>query len=99
MPRAAVVLVIAQYALASFGYGTAHLPYLIYPQLTVEQGFTNHAIFQSLLIGYIVSSLILVPVFIWFWLLFLKDKRYLKPGGDEQPGVNRRLEHTRTCSS
>ena len=69
MPRLAVVLVIAQYALASFGYGTAHLPYLIYPQLTVEQGFTNHAIFQSLLIGYIVSSLILVPVFIWFWSL------------------------------
>ncbi|OXM13345.1 cytochrome d ubiquinol oxidase subunit II [Paenibacillus herberti] len=79
VPRAAVVLIIIQYGLASFGYGSAHLPYLIYPHLTVEQGFTNHAMFVSLLIGYIVSTLVLVPVFIWFWLLFLKDKRYLKP--------------------
>ncbi|ASS65889.1 MULTISPECIES: cytochrome d ubiquinol oxidase subunit II [unclassified Paenibacillus] len=79
VPRAAVVLVIIQYAMASFGYGSAHLPYLIYPHMTVEQGFTNHAMFVSLLAGYSVSTLVLVPVFIWFWLLFLKDKRYLKP--------------------
>ncbi|QJC50730.1 hypothetical protein HGI30_03490 [Paenibacillus albicereus] len=79
VPRAAVVLIIVQYAFASYGYGSAHLPYLVYPHLTVEQGFTNHAMFVSLLAGYGVSTLVLVPVFIWFWLLFLKDKRYLKP--------------------
>ncbi|TXK75175.1 cytochrome d ubiquinol oxidase subunit II [Paenibacillus sp. N3.4] len=78
-PRIAMVAVILQYALASYAYGASHLPYMLYPYLTVEQGFTNHAMFRSLLIGYIVSSAVLIPVFIWFWKLFLKDKRYLNP--------------------
>ncbi|AJY77311.1 cytochrome d ubiquinol oxidase subunit II [Paenibacillus beijingensis] len=78
VPRAAVVCVIIQYGLASFGYGSAHLPYIIYPHLTVEQGITNAVMFRSLLVGYAAGTLVLVPVFIWFWRLFLKDKRYLK---------------------
>lgn len=78
-PRAAMVCVIIQYLLASCAYGASHLPYMLYPYLTVEQGFTNHAMFRSLLIGYAVSSAVLIPVFIWFWKLFLKDKRYLNP--------------------
>lgn len=79
VPRAAVVFVIVQYGLASFGYGAAHLPYILYPYLTIEQGITNAAMFRSLLVGYGVGTLVLVPVFIWFWRLFLKDRRYLKP--------------------
>ncbi|MDO3677615.1 cytochrome d ubiquinol oxidase subunit II [Paenibacillus ehimensis] len=80
-PRWTVTAVVLQYALASFAYGAAHMPYLIYPYLTVEQGFTNPTMFVSLLIGYAVSSVVLAPVFYWFWRLFLKDKRYLKPDG------------------
>ncbi|WII36929.1 cytochrome d ubiquinol oxidase subunit II [Paenibacillus thiaminolyticus] len=76
--RAAVVLVILQYAFASYAYGRAHLPYIIYPQLTIEASITNPAIFRSLLISYIVSALLLVPVFYLFWKLFLKDRRYFE---------------------
>ncbi|MCM3341948.1 cytochrome d ubiquinol oxidase subunit II [Paenibacillus sp. MER TA 81-3] len=76
--RLAVIFVAVQYALASLAYGRAHLPYIIYPQLTLEAGFTNPAIFRSLLIGYIVSTILLIPVFILFWRLFLKDRRYLE---------------------
>ncbi|MFD0959645.1 cytochrome d ubiquinol oxidase subunit II [Paenibacillus chungangensis] len=77
-PRWTVAAVIVQYALASYAYGVSHMPYLINPILTIEQGFTNHTMFRSLLIGYTVSSIVLAPVFYWFWRLFLKDKRYLK---------------------
>jgi cytochrome d ubiquinol oxidase subunit II len=77
-PRIAFVAVVIQYALASFAYGSAHMPYIVYPYITVEQGFTNPAMFRSLLVSYAVSTAILVPVFYWFWKLFMKDKRYLK---------------------
>ncbi len=35
-PRLAVVMTILQFALASYAYGKAHLPYIVYPDLTVE---------------------------------------------------------------
>jgi len=79
VPRAAVVLTAVQYTLASIGYGAAHMPYLIYPHLTVEEAVTNPLMFRSLLIGYTISTLVLLPVFVWFWRLFLVDKRYIKP--------------------
>jgi cytochrome d ubiquinol oxidase subunit II len=77
-PRAAVVLVVAQYALASYAYGAAHQPFIAYPFVTVQSGFTNAFMFRSLLIGYSLGAVVLVPAFIWFWRLFLKDKRYLR---------------------
>lgn len=76
--RATVAFTAIQYAIASFAYGRAHMPYIIYPHLTLDQGFTNPTMFRSLFIGYIVSSILLIPVFILFWRLFLKDKHYLK---------------------
>ncbi|WP_442602181.1 cytochrome d ubiquinol oxidase subunit II [Paenibacillus sp. KN14-4R] len=77
-PRIAILLVILQYGLASLAYGKAHMPYLIYPYLTFEQGLTNTTMLHALFISYIVSSLILFPVFVIFWRLFLKDKRYIR---------------------
>lgn len=77
-PRVAFTGAILQYALAGIGYGVAHMPYIIYPELTVKEGFTNSAMFNSLLIGYSVGTVILLPLFYWFWRLFMKDKRYLK---------------------
>lgn len=77
-PRVAFTGTILQYALASIGYGSAHMPYIVYPHLTVAEGFTNPSMFNSLLIGYSVGTIILIPLFYWFWRLFMKDKRYLK---------------------
>jgi cytochrome bd ubiquinol oxidase subunit II len=77
-PRIAVIAVVIQYALASFAYGSAHMPYIVYPYMTVDQGFTNEIMFRSLLVGYTIGTAILLPAFIWFWRLFMKDKRYLK---------------------
>jgi cytochrome d ubiquinol oxidase subunit II len=77
-PRLAVIAVTIQYLLASYAYGRAHLPYMIYPDVTIQSGFTHPNTFRALFITYIVGFLILFPGFIYFWKLFMKDKRYLK---------------------
>ncbi|WP_226528406.1 cytochrome d ubiquinol oxidase subunit II [Metabacillus niabensis] len=77
-PRLAVIAVTIQYLLASYAYGRAHLPYMIYPDVTIESGFTHPNTFRALFVTYIVGFLILFPGFVYFWKLFMKDKRYLK---------------------
>ncbi|WJE16043.1 cytochrome d ubiquinol oxidase subunit II [Halobacillus sp. ACCC02827] len=76
--RLAVLAIIIQYGIAIYAYGNAHLPYLIYPDLTIEEGFTNPDIFYQMLVVYGIGFGILIPAFILFWRLFLKDRRYLK---------------------
>ncbi|WP_078427763.1 cytochrome d ubiquinol oxidase subunit II [Alkalihalobacterium alkalinitrilicum] len=76
-PRVAVILMIIQIGLASFAYGWSHMPYMVYPELTIYDALTNLTMYHSLLIGYAIGMAILIPLFILFWRLFLKDKRYL----------------------
>ncbi|WP_044894874.1 cytochrome d ubiquinol oxidase subunit II [Bacillus alveayuensis] len=77
-PRLAVVAIVVQYFLASYAYGKAHLPYMIYPDVTIQSGFTHPNTFRALFTSYIVGFVILFPGFIYFWRLFMKDKRYLQ---------------------
>jgi cytochrome bd ubiquinol oxidase subunit II len=77
-PRISVICTVLQYGLASYAYGSSHMPYIVYPDFTVYDGFTNTYMFRSLVIGYAVCFALFVPLFIWFWRLFMKDKRYLK---------------------
>jgi cytochrome bd ubiquinol oxidase subunit II len=77
-PRLAVVAIVVQYFLASYAYGKAHLPYMIYPDVTIQSGFTHPNTFRALFTSYIVGFAILFPGFIYFWRLFMKDKRYLQ---------------------
>ncbi|MBS2771510.1 cytochrome d ubiquinol oxidase subunit II [Anoxybacillus rupiensis] len=77
-PRLAVVAIVIQYFLASYAYGKAHLPYMIYPDVTIQSGFTHPNTFRALVMSYIIGFVILFPGFIYFWRLFMKDKRYLQ---------------------
>jgi cytochrome d ubiquinol oxidase subunit II len=77
-PRLAVVAIVIQYFLASYAYGKAHLPYMIYPDVTIQSGFTHPNTFRALFTSYIVGFVILFPGFVYFWRLFMKDKRYLQ---------------------
>jgi cytochrome bd ubiquinol oxidase subunit II len=77
-PRLAVVAIVVQYFLASYAYGKAHLPYMIYPDVTIQSGFTHPNTFRALFTSYIVGFVILFPGFIYFWRLFMKDKRYVR---------------------
>lgn len=75
MPRLAVVAVVIQYLIASYVYGKAHLPYIIYPEITINSGFTDPTSFRSVFVTYIVGFVILVPGFYYFWSIFMKDQR------------------------
>jgi cytochrome d ubiquinol oxidase subunit II len=78
MPRLAVISTVIQYFLASYAYGKSHLPFVVFPNVTIESGFTHPATFRALFISYIVGFVILFPGFIYFWKLFMKDRNYLK---------------------
>lgn len=77
MPRLAVMAITIQYFLASFAYGKSHLPYIVYPHVTITSGFTDPASFHSVFGVIIVGFIILFPGFFFFWRMFMKDKRYL----------------------
>lgn len=80
IPRLAVLGIVVQYLLASYAYGVSHLPYIVYPSVTIESGFTHPSMFRALFVSYIVGFAILIPGFIYFWRLFMKDRRYIKSG-------------------
>lgn len=75
MPRVAVIAVVTQYLIASYVYGKAHLPYMIYPNVTITSGFTDPTSFRAVFITYIVGFAILVPGFYYFWSIFMRDQR------------------------
>lgn len=76
-PRVAVILMVIQIGLASLAYGSSHMPFIVYPDLTIYDALTNLSMYHSLLWGYAIGMATLLPIFYWFWRLFLKDKRYL----------------------
>jgi cytochrome d ubiquinol oxidase subunit II len=78
MPRLAVIAVTAQYLFASYVYGKAHLPYIVYPSVTIHAAFTDPNSFRAIFITYIFGFAILFPGFVYFWSLFMNDKRYLR---------------------
>ncbi|MFS0786006.1 cytochrome d ubiquinol oxidase subunit II [Shouchella sp. 1P09AA] len=82
-PRVALIFTVIQFGLASLAYGMAHLPYLLYPDVTIYDAFTNETMFRYLMIGFIIGLAVLIPVFIWFWRLFFKDKAYLQSDGHD----------------
>lgn len=75
--RLAVVSHVVQYGCAMIGYGRAHLPYLIYPYVTIQDSFTNSEMFRALIVVLILGIAILFPGFIWFWRLFLENRAYV----------------------
>ncbi len=75
-PRWTVVLIGIQLALADIGYGIAHSPYLLYPQVPTVAGFSNEAMFADLLWVVVIGICLLAPGFVWLWRLFILDPRY-----------------------
>ncbi|UII55308.1 cytochrome d ubiquinol oxidase subunit II [Cytobacillus spongiae] len=84
MPRIAVIAITIQYLLASYVYGKAHLPYIVYPEVTIQEAFTDPNSFRAVFITYIVGFAILFPGFIYFWSLFMHDKKYLRQKESKQ---------------
>ncbi|MBO1003633.1 cytochrome d ubiquinol oxidase subunit II [Pseudogracilibacillus auburnensis] len=78
----AFISLIAQYALAFYGYGISHYPYLLYPFLTLYDSFTNEAMAISLIIAFILGLGLLIPSLYLLLRLFLFNKGYVKGNSD-----------------
>ncbi|GAF65142.1 cytochrome d ubiquinol oxidase subunit II [Alkalihalobacillus trypoxylicola] len=74
----ALSLLIGQFAFAFFGYGISHYPYLLYPHLTIFDGFTNEAMAIALIVAFILGMLLLIPSLYLLLRLFLFDGQYIK---------------------
>ncbi|WP_391204114.1 cytochrome d ubiquinol oxidase subunit II [Psychrobacillus sp. L4] len=73
----ALSLLIGQFALAFFAYGISHYPYLLYPHLTLYDGFTNPTMAISLIIAFIAGLGLLIPSLYLLLRLFLFNKDYV----------------------
>lgn len=74
----AFVFVMLQFGFAFFGYGASHLPYILYPYLTIHENFTNDTMALSLVIVFILGLLLLVPSLYLLMRLFLFDRTYVE---------------------
>ncbi|KMJ59465.1 cytochrome D ubiquinol oxidase subunit II [Bacillus sp. LL01] len=74
----AFILVMLQFATAFFGYGASHMPYLLYPYLTIYDGFTNEAMAIALITAFIAGLCLLIPSLYLLMRLFLFDNKYVQ---------------------
>jgi len=78
-------LLTGQFALAFYAYGFSHFPYLLYPHLTIYDGFTNKAMAISLIAAFIAGLCLLIPSLYLLLRLFLFDKKYVEGKSDYHP--------------
>ncbi|SDJ75533.1 cytochrome d ubiquinol oxidase subunit II [Sediminibacillus albus] len=74
----AFVFVMFQFFFAFFGYGAGHMPYLLYPYVTVHQGAAHEAMGLALVIAFILGLLLLIPSLFMLMKMFLFDADYVK---------------------
>lgn len=74
----AVWMLVGQFAFAFYAYGIAHYPYLLYPHLSIHEGFTNQAMAISLVIAFVLGLAMLIPSIYLLLKLFLFDKDYIQ---------------------
>ncbi|WP_077213126.1 cytochrome d ubiquinol oxidase subunit II [Bacillus dakarensis] len=71
-------LLALQIALAFFAYGISHLPYLLYPYLTIYDGFADEAMAVMMIIAFIAGLVLLFPSLFLLLRLFLFNKEYVQ---------------------
>ncbi|MCF6136927.1 cytochrome d ubiquinol oxidase subunit II [Pseudalkalibacillus berkeleyi] len=74
----AFIFVMLQFLFAFFGYGVSHLPYILYPYITIEAGFTNEAMGIALVIAFIAGLFLLIPSLFLLMRMFLFDAKYVE---------------------
>lgn len=74
----AFVMVMLQFFFAFFGYGASHLPYIIYPYVTIGGSVVNETMGTALVIVFIAGLLLLIPSLYLLMRLFLFDADYVK---------------------
>jgi len=51
-----------------------HLPFLIYPEVTIYNAFTNHETFKIMLLSYGIGMIFVIPSLILLYSLFIKKR-------------------------
>ncbi|SEB11207.1 cytochrome d ubiquinol oxidase subunit II [Thalassobacillus cyri] len=74
----AFIAVMFQFLTAFFGYGASHLPYLLYPYVTLSEGVVNDAMGLALVIAFIAGLFLLIPSLVLLMRMFLFDADYVK---------------------
>jgi len=74
----AFFFVMLQFLFAFFGYGRSHLPYLLYPYLTIESGVTSEAMGTALIVAFIGGLLLLIPSLFLLMRLFIFSANYVQ---------------------
>lgn len=74
----AFTLVSLQYALAFFGYGATHLPYILYPYLTIYESITGPEMGLALVIAFILGLFLLIPSLYLLLRLFIFNVKYIQ---------------------
>jgi cytochrome d ubiquinol oxidase subunit II len=74
----AFLFVMLQFASAFFGYGQSHLPYLLYPYITIHDGVTSSVMGEALIWAFIGGLVLLVPSLVLLMKMFLFDAKYVK---------------------
>ena len=70
----ALLLSIAQFGLVFYTFWFAHLPYLLYPSLTLSNTSTNSAMFTALTVAVVSGSVLLIPCLLLLYGVFLSTR-------------------------
>lgn len=74
----AFICVMLQFFFAFFGYGKSHLPYLLDPFITIQEGVTHESMAKALIVAFIGGLFLLIPSLIILLRTFLFDADYVK---------------------
>lgn len=74
----AFIMVMLQFFFAFFGYGASHLPYILYPYITLHENVTNETMAIALVTVFILGLLLLIPSIGLLMKLFLFNADYVK---------------------
>ncbi|MCA1012582.1 cytochrome d ubiquinol oxidase subunit II [Halobacillus halophilus] len=74
----AFIAVMLQFFVAFFAYGASHLPYLLYPHVTLSGGVTSEAMAIALVTVFIAGLFLLIPSLVMLMRMFLFDADYVK---------------------
>lgn len=74
----AFIAILFQFAFAFYGYGISHMPYLLYPYITLESALTNSTMGWALVSAFIAGLFLFIPSIGLLLWLFLFNAKYVQ---------------------
>lgn len=72
------IAILFQFAFAFYGYGISHMPYLLYPYITLESALTNSTMGWALVVAFIAGLVLFIPSIGLLLWLFLFNAKYVQ---------------------